>query len=293
MRVLITGGTGTFGQAMARHILEQEVYGTSASHHLAIFSRDEVKQHRMLQTYTNSERERIRMFIGDVRDKDRLRRAFEGVDIVLHAAALKRIEVGHYNPMEMVKTNVIGTMNVIEAAQDAGVAKVVALSTDKAFQPVSPYGTSKALLESITRAANNTRGANGPRYAVTRYGNVAGSTGSVIPIWRKKIARGEPIQVTDPECTRFWMDVDEAITLVWDTALTMEGGELVIPPHLPAYRLMDLAVAMTDNGRLADVEIVGLPRWEKRHESMDNGYSSDTARRMDIDELKQRLEATK
>lgn len=287
MRVLITGGTGTFGAAMLAQLI------STTQHQVVIYSRDEVKQYRMLEGLFPKERERVRMFIGDVRDHQRLRRAFEGVDIVLHAAALKRIEVGHYNPMEMVKTNVLGTMNVIEAAQDAHVKRVVALSTDKAFQPASPYGCSKAMAESLVLAANNTVGAGGPIFAVTRYGNVAGSTGSVIPVWRAKIARGEPIQVTDPECTRFWMDIDEATNLVWDTAITMQGGGLVIPPHLPAYRVMDLAIAMTDNGRLADIEITGLPKWEKKHESMDHGYSSDTARRMDIDELKQRLEITK
>lgn len=294
MRVLITGGTGTFGAAMLAQLV------STTDHQVVIYSRDEVKQYRMLEGLFPKERERVRMFIGDVRDYQRLVRAFHGVDIVLHAAALKRIEVGHYNPMEMVKTNVLGTMNVVEAAQDAGVKRVVALSTDKAFQPVSPYGCSKAMAESLVLAANNTVGADGPIFSVTRYGNVAGSTGSVIPIWRELIKRGHPIKVTDPECTRFWMDIEEATNLVWDTALPqgkeawsgqLEGG-LVIPPHLPAYRIMDLAIAMTDNGKLADIQITSLPKWEKLHESMDHGYSSDTARRMDIDELKQRLEAT-
>lgn len=283
-RILITGGTGTFGQAMTRQIIE------STDAHVVILSRDELKQHRMLQEFGHTDRDRLHMFLGDVRDLQRLRRAFEGVDAVIHAAALKRIEVGAMNPNEMVKTNVLGTMNVIEAAHDCGVDRVVALSTDKAFQPQSPYGASKALLEAMVLAANNTRGRDGPIYSVSRYGNIAGSNGSVIPMWRQMIAAGKTIQVTDPDCTRFWMDISEATALVWDMLIDMKGGELVIPPHLPAYRVMDLAVAMTDNGRLADVEITGLPKWEKKHESMDHGYSSETARRMTVEELKSRLE---
>jgi FlaA1/EpsC-like NDP-sugar epimerase len=226
---------------------------------------------------------RLRFFIGDVRDEKRLRRAMHGVDVVVHAAALKRIEVGAYNPTEMVKTNVLGTMNVIEAATDAGVKKVIFLSTDKAFQPISAYGQSKALAESMILSANNTRGSDGPIFAVTRYGNVAGSKGSVIPKWRELIAQGKPVQVTDPECTRFWMFMDEAIDLVLDTILTMKGGELVIP-RLPAYRIGDLAEAME-----AEVQIVGLMGHEKMHEGMMEGNTSDRARRISIEELKEML----
>ena len=188
---LITGGSGSFGNAFAQKIIDHDL-----SDRIVIFSRDEVKQAEMRERFNNP---RLRFFIGDVRDRDRLRRAFEGVDVVIHAAALKRIEVGEYNPAEMVKTNVIGAMNVIEAAHDAGVGKVINLSTDKAFQPISPYGHSKALAESLFLNANNAHGKNGPRFAVTRYGNVSGSRGSVIPKWRNmKVI----VPVTDPEATR-------------------------------------------------------------------------------------------
>lgn len=226
----------------------------------------------------------LRWFIGDVRDRERLRRAMDGVDVVVHAAALKRIEVGFYNPIEMVKTNVLGTINVIEAATDAGVKKVLMLSTDKACQPCSAYGHSKALAEAVILAANNSRGEHGPLFAVTRYGNVAGSTGSVIPIWRAFISNGaRVVPVSDPEVTRFWMTQDEAVDLVADTLQTMEGGELAIPT-LPAYRLGDLAEAMG-----VGMEITGLPDYEKLHESMREGETSALARRMSVEEIREAL----
>jgi UDP-N-acetylglucosamine 4,6-dehydratase len=228
----------------------------------------------------------LRMFIGDVRDRDRLRRAMDGVEYVVHAAALKRIETAQYNPLEVKKTNIDGAANVIEAAQDAGVRKVVGLSSDKAFEPVSPYGTSKAFAESLFLTANNTRGWKGPTFAVCRYGNVWLSTGSVVPTWREILARGEiSVPVTDPECTRFFMTMDQAVDLVLNTIETMEGGEVVIP-ILPAYRLGDLASAMG-----AAMSVRGLPSFEKLHESMAAGNSSDRARRMTVAELREALQA--
>jgi len=208
----------------------------------------------------------------------------EGVDVVVHAAALKRIEVGFYNPVEMVRTNVDGAVNVIEAAHDAHVKKVVALSSDKAFQPVSPYGQSKALAESIFLAANNASGKDGPRFAITRYGNVFGSTGSVGPVWSQMLEDGaEAVPVTDPDCTRFFMRMDQAVDLVLETIATMKGGEISIP-DLPAFRLGDLAEAMK-----AKTIKIGLPEWEKRHESMDEKRCSATARRMTVEELRAAL----
>lgn len=207
-----------------------------------------------------------------------------GCDLVVHAAALKRIEVGHYNPVEMLKTNVDGAVNVVEAAQDAGVAKVVALSTDKAYQPVSAYGLSKAMAESLFIAANNTTGWRGPRFAICRYGNIWRSTGSVVPIWQQLIRAGATsVPVTDPECTRFFMRIEEAVQLVLETARTMRGGELAIPA-LPAYRLGDLAAALN-----VGMDIKGLPAWEKRHESMAPGNSSDVAPRLTIDDLRRAI----
>lgn len=207
----------------------------------------------------------------------------EDIEVVIHAAALKRIEVGFYNPLEVKKTNIDGAANVIEAATDAGVKKVVALSTDKAFQPISPYGTSKAFSESLFLAANNSRGARGPLFSVCRYGNVWNSTGSVVPLWRAILRTSDTVPVTDPECTRFYMTMDEAVQLVLNTAETMRGGEIKIPV-LPAYRLGDLAEAMG-----AKMQVLGLPVWEKRHESMGDGNSSDTARRMSVAELREAL----
>ncbi len=274
--VLITGGSGSFGNAFARRLLQH-----SRPDRIVIFSRGELAQDRMAKELAPHDPQgRLRFFIGDVRDRDRLRRAFEGVEVVVHAAALKRIEVGAQNPSEMVKTNIGGAMNVIEAAHDAGVTKVVALSTDKAFQPVSPYGQSKALAETLFLNANNTRGANGSIYAVTRYGNVAGSSGSVIPTWRKALETGDTVNVTDPDCTRFFMWMDEAIDLVLSTIFNMKGGELNIPT-LPAYRLGDLAEAMG-----AKMEVTGLPAFEKLHESMDATHCSESARRLSVPDLR-------
>lgn len=225
---------------------------------------------------------RIRWFVGDVRDRDRLRRSFEGVDLVVHAAALKRIEVGAYNPQEMVATNVGGAANVIEAALDAGVGRVVALSTDKAWQPVSPYGYSKALAESLFLSANATTGGRGPLFSVTRYGNVAGSAGSVIPKWLAMRARGiDTVDVTDPECTRFYMTMDEAVELVTLAALEPVRDSVILPLTLPAYRLGDLAAALDLRMR-----VHGLPRYEKLHEGMCDMLLSCDAPRMSIPQLR-------
>lgn len=274
--ILVTGGTGFFGRGFVREALNR------GAARVCIYSRGEFAQAQMREKFEDDQR--LRWFIGDVRDQERLRRAMTGVDVVVHAAALKRIEVGHYNPTEMVKTNVMGAMNVIEAAMDAEVARVVALSTDKAYQPVSAYGQSKALAETMFLAANNVFGNHGPKFAVTRYGNVSNSTGSVIPRWRDILKTTNTVPVTDPECTRFWMTEAEAVALVADTIETMQGGELVVP-ELPAYRLGDLAEAMD-----AMMDIRGLPCWEKRDESMVEGKSSADARRMSVEELREALQ---
>ncbi len=279
--VLITGGSGAFGTACAKELLFRQ-----EPKRIVIYSRGEHRQAEMARELEPIDRYKgkMRFFIGDVRDRDRLRRAMEDIEVVIHAAALKRIEVGAYNPLEVKKTNIDGAANVIEAATDAGVKKVIALSSDKAFEPVSPYGTSKAFAESLFLAANNTRGNHGPIFAVCRYGNVWASTGSVVPTWRKILASGTDIvPVTDPGCTRFFMTLDEAVSLVLDTVETMKGGEIAIPV-LPAYRLADLAEAMG-----AKMDIKGLPGWEKRHESMGAFMSSDQARRMTISELQEAL----
>lgn len=276
--VLITGGTGYFGRSFARRLLDAGVP------RVCIYSRDEFKQHQMRQEFAGEER--IRFFIGDVRDVERLRRAMDGCDVVVHAAALKRVEVGEYDPGEMVKTNVDGARNVIEAAFDCCVEKVVALSTDKAFEPVNAYGASKLLAEKLFLGANNARGKHGPRFAVTRYGNVAGSTGSVIPIWRALLAAGRTVTVRDPNATRFWMTLDEACGLVANTIVSMDGGELNVP-SLPAYAVGDLAAAMGVYG--GPFTYTDLGPGEKLHEGMERGNTSDNARAMSIDELKEAL----
>lgn len=281
--VLITGGSGAFGTACAKRLLALQ-HGPTR---IVIFSRGEHRQADMARELAADDPHgRLRFFIGDIRDRDRLRRAMEGIETVIHAAALKRIEVGAYNPLEVKRTNIDGAANVIEAATDAGVRKVVALSSDKAFHPVSPYGTSKAFAESLFLAANNTRGWNGPIFAVARYGNVWASTGSVVPTWRKILETSDTVPVTDPYCTRFYMTMDQAIDLVLDTAETMQGGEVNIP-SLPAYRLGDLAEAMG-----AKMDIKGLPAFEKRHESMTANDSSDIARRLTVAELRDILACT-
>jgi len=289
---LITGGSGALGTALAKQLLETTRFASLALYEniskIVIFSRNEFRQHQMSQELAGLDpHKRLRFFIGDVRDRDRLVRAMRGIDVVIHAAALKRIEVGHYNPIEMVKTNVFGAMNVVEAAQDAGVRKVVGVSSDKAFQPISPYGCSKAMMESLFLAANNTTGAEGPRFAVCRYGNVWGSTGSVVPLWKAECEKYYPnpawLNVTDPNCTRFFMRMEQAVDLVLNTAKDMRGGELAIP-RLPAYRLGDLVEAFQ-----AQMRVIGLPRWEKLHESMDETNCSKDARRMSVEELREEL----
>lgn len=273
MRILITGGAGFFGQHMARRLIDR---GDT----VCIFGRDEVKQAKMRSAF--QDHENLRWFVGDIRDKSRLNRAVQGCQVVIHAAALKRIEVGAYCPDEMAKTNVLGSMNVIEACQSAGVEVAVALSSDKAYQPISPYGQTKALMESLFLSANNMYGLEGPKYVVTRYGNVFGSTGSVIPIWREQLNRGDTVTVTDPECTRFFMTINQAVDLVLDAL--MKTPSRVLIPSLPACRLGDVATAMG-----AKMKITGLPDWEKKHESMGENNSSDTATRMTVDELRKAL----
>lgn len=271
--ILITGGTGSFGRAMTKTLLDGDI------NKIIIYSRDEVKQYKMSVEFPD---DRMRFLIGDVRDQTRLRRAMSDVDIVIHAAALKRIEVGFYNPEEMKKTNVDGAENVIEASMNASVKKVVALSTDKAYQPISPYGQTKALAEMLFLNANNTRGANGPVFSVTRYGNVAGSRGSVIPLWREVLASSDTVQITDPDATRFWMTIQESVDLILD-AMHLDHSGLMIP-ELPAYRLGDLAKAMG-----AKMDIIGLPDFEKLHEGMSDNLHSNTVRRMSVEEIREAL----
>lgn len=273
--ILVTGGSGFFGRGFVRAAL------ALGAERVCVFSRGEYQQALMRKEFEGESR--LRFFVGDVRDVGRLRRAMEGIELVVHAAALKRVEVGEYDSSEMVKTNVMGAMNVIEAATDAGVEKVVALSTDKACEPVNCYGATKLTAEKLFLAANNSRGASGPIFAVCRYGNVSGSTGSVIPTWRRALEQARVVQLTDPDCTRYWMTLDQAVRLVMDTAETMAGGELVIP-DLPAYRLGDLAEALG-----VSYCLTGLTPGEKVHESMRPGETSELAPRMNVVDLQEAL----
>lgn len=272
--ILVTGASGSFGRAFCRFLLQHNL-----AERVCVFSRGEHAQAAMRVDLNDDPR--LRFFIGDIRDCARLARAMQGVDLVVHAAALKRIEVGRYNPEEMVKTNILGALNVVEAARLTGVRKVVALSSDKAFQPVSAYGTSKLMMEQLVLAANEGSGEHGPIFTVTRYGNVWGSAGSVLPRWLDMIKQGtEAVPVTDPECTRFMMSMQEAVELVMGAAVWGKRGDIAVPT-LPAYRLGDLAEALG-----VGMRVIGLPRHEKLHESMDQGNSSDAARRLSVPELR-------
>ena len=277
--VLITGGTGTLGHGIVERLLQGD-----SCRRICVLSRSEKDQASMARRFGDS---RLRFFIGDVRDYFRLRRAMDGCEVVIHAAALKRIEVGVYNPEEMVKTNVIGTENILNVARNSGVKRCVLVSTDKAYEPVSPYGYTKALAESFCLAAQASR-LRGPTYSVVRYGNVWKSAGSVVPLWQSVLASGARPFITDPECTRFFMLLSEAVDFVLGAVEKMKGGEILVP-DLPAYRLGDLADAMLHGADINWFQKIGLPDYEKLHESMEKGKCSKDARRMSIEELRSHL----
>jgi UDP-N-acetylglucosamine 4,6-dehydratase len=255
--ILITGGTGSFGKAFLTQVLE---------HHnpsrVAIFSRDELKQYEMKQTWGDDPR--VRFFIGDIRDRDRLRIALHGVDYVVHAAALKQVDTAEYNPMEYVKTNILGSENVMLASMDAGVKKVVALSTDKASSPVNLYGATKLTADKLFISSNHYAHNFGTSFAVVRYGNVMGSRGSVIPFFRNLAAKGEPLPITDVRMTRFWITLPQAVDFVLRCFETMTGGELYVP-RIPSMRVIDLAEAIAPGAPLIDI---GIRPGEKLHEEM-------------------------
>lgn len=281
--VLVTGGAGFFGRAFARFVLQNDM-----AERLAVFSRGEHSQGAMRAEFRDDPR--LRMFIGCIRDRERLERAMQGVDLVVHAAALKRIEVGRYDAEEMCRTNVLGTINVIEAARRAGVARIIGLSTDKAYmpQPGGAYGQSKALMETLILSANDTGGGRPPVTAICRYGNIWGSTGSVVPKWLAMVSAGaKAVPVTSVDASRFFMRVEEAVQLVIGTAAHMKGGEIAIP-DLPAYRVGDLVDAFG-----VEPEIIGMPSWEKMAESMGPGKSSDTAQRLSVECLRDAIEEIK
>jgi UDP-N-acetylglucosamine 4,6-dehydratase len=262
--VLVTGGTGSFGNAFVRHALD------AGARRVVVFSRDELKQYEMRATFGDDPR--LRWFLGDVRDRLRLIRALHGVDLVVHAAALKQVDTAEYNPFEFVRTNIEGSQNVIDAAIDSGVPKVVALSTDKASSPINLYGATKLCADRLFIGANHYAAGYGTRFSVVRYGNVLGSRGSVVPLFRRLAAEGKPLPVTDLRMTRFWITLDQAVQFVVDSAEQMQGGELYVP-RIPSVRLPDLAEAIAPGADLVDV---GIRPGEKLHEEM---IAPDDARR--------------
>lgn len=263
--ILITGGTGSFGKAFLQQILD-----TQNPARVVIFSRDELKQYEMRQTWGDDPR--VRFFLGDIRDKDRLRMALHGVDYVVHAAALKQVDTAEYNPMEYVKTNILGSENVIQASLDAGVKKVVALSTDKASSPVNLYGATKLTADKLFISSNHYAVDGGTRFSVVRYGNVMGSRGSVIPFFRKIAASGQPLPITDRRMTRFWITLPQAVQFVIDSFSDMSGGELYVP-RIPSMLVTDLAEAVAPGVELVEI---GVRPGEKLHEEM---ISTEDARR--------------
>jgi len=258
--ILVTGGTGSFGQQFVRHVIDR--WKTSR---VIIFSRDEAKQHDMALELPVSERQELRYFIGDVRDANRLEMAMRGVDIVVHAAALKHVPAAEYNPFECIRTNVNGAENVVQAAIRSGVEKVIALSTDKAASPLNLYGASKLASDKIFVAANNLSGGSQPRFSVVRYGNVMDSRGSVVPLFRHLIASGaESLPVTDTRMTRFWITLEQGVNFVLSCLDTMRGGEIFVP-RIPSMRIVDLAQAMAPD---LPHRVVGIRPGEKLHEVM-------------------------
>lgn len=255
--VLITGGTGSFGRKYVRTLLDHH-----KPRRIIVFSRDELKQYEMSQEFSGPQ---MRYFIGDVRDPERLRQAMRDVDFVIHAAALKQVPAAEYNPMECIKTNIHGAENVIKAAISEGVEKVMALSTDKAANPINLYGATKLASDKLFVAANNMVGHEKTRFAVVRYGNVVGSRGSVVPFFRKLITEGaSSLPITDARMTRFWITLQEGVDFVIRNFVRMHGGEIFVP-KIPSVRITDLAEAMAPG---LQQEVIGIRPGEKLHETM-------------------------
>ncbi|NLP83946.1 UDP-N-acetylglucosamine 4,6-dehydratase (inverting) [Microbacterium sp. CFH 90308] len=263
--ILITGGTGSLGKALTQELLAERAVGR-----LVILSRDELKQFEMRQQF--GEDPRLRWFLGDVRDVARLRRAMHGIDYVIHAAALKQVDTAEYNPFEFVETNVRGSQNVIEASIDAGVKRVVALSTDKASSPINLYGATKLAADRMFIASNHYAASYPTRFSVVRYGNVSGSRGSIVPKWRELARASRPLPITDKRMTRFWITLPQAVEFVLSSFDIMSGGELYVP-RIPSVRIVDLAEAVAPGAETVEI---GIRPGEKLHEEM---IAEDDARR--------------
>ncbi len=263
--VLITGGTGSLGKALI-----EEMLSNTKVKRIAIYSRDELKQYNLRNYFKDDLR--LRWFLGDIRDIERLKRALHNVDYVIHAAALKQVDTGEYNPMEFIKTNILGSQNVIEASIDTGVKKVVALSTDKASSPINLYGATKLAADKLFIAANSYSKGYGTTFAVVRYGNVMGSRGSVIPFFREFAKENKPLPITDMRMTRFWISISDAVKFVLGSFPIMQGGELYVP-RIPSMKIIDLAQAVAPNSELIEI---GVRPGEKLHEEM---ISAEDSRR--------------
>lgn len=258
--ILITGGTGSFGKAFIR-----EVMRNATPRRIIVFSRDELKQYEMQQNPDFADYAALRFFIGDVRDRERLKLAMRNVDYVIHAAALKQVPAAEYNPMECIKTNIYGAENVIHAALESGVSKVIALSTDKAANPINLYGATKLASDKLFVAANNMAGSHKTIFSVVRYGNVVGSRGSVVPLFNKLIAEGaEALPITDERMTRFWITLRQGVDFVLNNLSRMAGGEIFVP-KIPSVRIVDLVAAMAPE---KPIKVIGIRPGEKLHEIM-------------------------
>jgi len=258
--ILITGGTGSFGRRYVKTILARH-----RPRRLVVYSRDELKQYEMSEEFPHSKYSCMRYFIGDVRDRDRLLQAMQGVDYVIHAAALKQVPAAEYNPMECIKTNIHGAENVIHAALAANVDKVIALSTDKAANPINLYGATKLASDKLFVAANNIAGGHRTRFSVVRYGNVVGSRGSVVPFFQKLVREGaDHLPITDERMTRFWITLQQGVDFVLKSFERMRGGEIFVP-RIPSVRIVDLARAMAPK---LPHKMVGIRPGEKIHEVM-------------------------
>lgn len=263
--ILVTGGTGSFGKAFIEFALKN-----LDPKRIVIFSRDELKQYEARQMFKDDPR--LRWFIGDIRDQHRLIRAMHNIDYVVHAAALKQVDTAEYNPFEYVQTNIIGTQNVIEAAIDTGVKKVVALSTDKASSPINLYGATKLAADKLCQSANHYAAGYETRFSVVRYGNVMGSRGSVIPFWKQLATEGKEIPITDSRMTRFWITLPQAVKFVIESFDLMQGGEVFVP-RIPSMKILDLAEAVAPGAKTHEI---GIRPGEKLHEEM---IAADDSRR--------------
>lgn len=277
--ILVTGGTGSFGQRFVKTVLER--YKIKR---LVIFSRDELKQYEMQQKFSTQDYSALRYFIGDVRDEERLKMAMRDIDIVIHAAALKHVPVAEYNPSECIRTNINGAENIVSAAIANNVPQVIALSTDKAVNPINLYGASKLAADKVFVAANNLSGSNGTKFSVVRYGNVVGSRGSVVPFFRKLIADGADfLPITDPEMTRFWVTLQQGVDFVISNLRYMKGGEIFVP-KMPSMKVVDMATYLAPD---LPQKVVGIRPGEKLHEMMisedDAGSSFDIGDRFVIE----------